>query len=411
MLTVPLKKIALTQESALKIIIALAWSRTCLAVYCRVAISKLLLNNDTIASVIMGCMIVLLICFYCYRTKIELRYQDFGIYAVFVAIYVVFMLQSTTAGTYLREHAVQFLLTYAPLFLVGILINKERIEFLRKISILTILAYFLYSLLFGTAIEYENMDDAYMLLPHLCLLLYSFVSKRKKLDLLLFIFGAVLVIFFGARGPVLFLFVFALIVLLLCAPRGWEKSLIIVGVAGAAIAFFIFFEPVLLALKDVAIRLGLSSRVFDQMLNNMFFSTDTRESIMTSIINAIKEKPLFGYGMAGDRNVVRVYAHNLFLEFLVSYGVIIGGALSVALVTLLVIGIRRATSQEERLFLLLLICSNGFLKLMISGSYLREPYFYLMVGVCVGIIRRYHPVQGDFLPGKSSIYTEDFQNV
>ncbi len=384
-------KAKLSQEDTLRILLALAWSRNMISLYIRVFISKLLFNNDALASILMGIVIVALIIFTFPYVRKEIRYTDFGLYFLFVAIYCISMIKPDRAGVYLSGQAVTILLTYVPLFFVGIVLNEKRIDFLHNVSIVSLFCYLLYITIFGNTVEAgsENMSDAYLILPHVCLMIFYYANKKRKLDLVLSILGSLLLIFYGTRGPVLCLSIFVFIIIMFYMRRGINRFFVIA--LGTIIAFLIYFynTSVLLFLISISSKIGLSTRVFDSIMNNVFFSTETRDPIIKAVLNGIKEKPLLGYGLAGDRLLVNVYSHNIVLEFIVSFGIIIGSVLLMILVYFIINGLRKSNSANERFLLLLLICTNGILKLMMSGTYLREPYFFLLIGLCVGINRRF----------------------
>lgn len=384
-------KAKLSQEDALRIVLSLAWSRNILALYIRVFISKILFNNDKIASLLMGVVIIVLILFTLPYVKNEIRYIDIGLYILFVTIYCITMIKTDRAGQYLFDRAIQILLTYVPLFFVGLVLNDERIDFLHTISIISIILFLLYSILIGNHTEAgsENMEDAYLILPHICIILYYYVKKKKNIYILLFIIGTCLILFYGSRGPVICLAINSLIIVTAYIKKGWRKNILIIFGIIVAGLINIYYETILLWFKSASNSFGLSSRVFDRMMTNTFFSTATRDPITKAVLLGIRERPYLGYGLAGDRLLVNVYAHNLILEILVSFGIIMGTILIAILLYLIISGLKKAQSSNERFFLLTLVCTNGILKLMMSGTYLREPYFFLLIGLCIGINRRY----------------------
>jgi len=93
-----------------------------------------------------------------------------------------------------------------------------------------------------------------------------------------------------------------------------------------------------------------------------------------------------GYGIAGDRALVSSYSHNLLLELLVSFGIPAGSVVFVCIVVIILNGYKKAADRQIKDLVLMLFCSS-FVKLLVSSSYLLEPLFFLLMGVCVKQMR------------------------
>lgn len=85
--------------------------------------------------------------------------------------------------------------------------------------------------------------------------------------------------------------------------------------------------------------------------------------------------------------MVGVYAHNIALELWVEFGVIIGTIVLVALIVTFLRGYLCSTSSAEKGLIIVLICSS-FLKLFLSGSFMDDRWFFALIGLCVGAIRK-----------------------
>ena len=81
------------------------------------------------------------------------------------------------------------------------------------------------------------------------------------------------------------------------------------------------------------------------------------------------------------------YAHNIFIEIFVHYGIIFGIVLTCILVSIILAGLFRTSRTKSVVTFTLL--SAGFLKLLFSGSYLnQEPAFYALLGLCVSTLSK-----------------------
>ena len=104
-----------------------------------------------------------------------------------------------------------------------------------------------------------------------------------------------------------------------------------------------------------------------------------RENIYQLIIKAITDNPVLGIGIAGDRLLIGGYAHNLLLEVLVDFGLIIGSILIVTL--LLLIAKNLLTKDSERYNMIIIWISLGLVPLIVSGSYLTNTNFWILLGL------------------------------
>jgi O-antigen ligase len=132
---------------------------------------------------------------------------------------------------------------------------------------------------------------------------------------------------------------------------------------------------------------GFSTRIFQYLLEGEFSVSNARSVLADTVVQAIWEKPIFGHGLMGDRVVTGgYYAHNILLEFLCHYGVFIGSFLLVAAFMIPTVATFRSRKKESFHFLLMMTCLV-FIKLMMSGSYLLEADFFLLLGLCVCVLR------------------------
>ena len=115
-----------------------------------------------------------------------------------------------------------------------------------------------------------------------------------------------------------------------------------------------------------------------------------------TLIASVKEHSFWGTGLCSDRMMVGVYAHNIALELWVEFGVIIGTIVLVTLIVAFLRGYLCSSSSAEKGLIIALICSS-FLKLFLSGSFMDDRWFFALIGLCVGAIRKskYKKLVGD----------------
>ena len=71
-----------------------------------------------------------------------------------------------------------------------------------------------------------------------------------------------------------------------------------------------------------------------------------------------------------------------------SYGVVFGGIASVLVALFPLEAIKRSGGTQTSWLMVMFACMI-FTKLFVSGSYVYEPYFYLLMGLSVGTLRKH----------------------
>ena len=160
------------------------------------------------------------------------------------------------------------------------------------------------------------------------------LRKHKIIHFSLAIVCIILMITNGGRGAIVVL-VLSIAVLLVSniidrktsVPK---KALLISGIVILFLVYCFFFDEIIAFLLKFVTSHNINSRSIEMILNGSFLGTNGSDRIWAVVIEAIKEGGPFGYGLFGDRPFVAPihvagYSHNLFLELLVSFGVIGAG--------------------------------------------------------------------------------------
>lgn len=126
-------------------------------------------------------------------------------------------------------------------------------------------------------------------------------------------------------------------------------------------------------------KIGIRSRSIHLFLRDEVHLSG-RDQIYNLVLKEIHENPIMGIGIAGDRRIIGTgYAHNIFIEILGNFGLIVGRILIVVLLVLIVKSLFRRDKQYTNLVVIWL--SLGFFHLMISGTYLTNIKFWILLGL------------------------------
>lgn len=377
---------------AFEFLIMLLWTQTIIVQYFRAAIMRLPLIGaypDAVIALLYIIVVLLAI------PNIKLNKKDFLVVTFIVVFYFFQRLYVTDIIQIdlINEYWVVFILRAVPYYCVGSAFSKYKnkkalSDSLYYLSIATVLLYYIYSAFFGTRMTqvqsvYEgDMALAYNLLVHYCVIACHALRKPKFYNIILTVLGLINLFVLGTRGAIL-IYIAAIAVILI---KGNSSKGIIARIAvifGGAILFVStsIYEKFIIWLYNRAQQLGLSVRVMQKLLDNEAFSSSGRDSIRKTLLDAISEKPVWGYGVLGDRRLANIYAHNIAIELWTQYGIVLGSIFLIAVILVLFFGYKNETEDSVKFIIFAIICAS-FFKLMLSGSYLDEPMLFFVLGFC-----------------------------
>ena len=209
----------------------------------------------------------------------------------------------------------------------------------------------------------------------------SLYSHRKYYDWIACTVLFVLVVAVGARGSAMCMIIYVIVDLFQHKSKWRIPTLLL-------IVFFIVSLPLLNNWLD---SIGISSRSLNMLLNGDITSDSGRSTIRSYFINKLIEHPFIGIGLFGDRLYEDVaYCHNIVLEIVLDFGIILGGGFVIIGVIKLITLYCRSDSENRnrivRYFCALVI------PFMTSGSYLINSDFAIFLGLCF-LISKQHKAQ------------------
>lgn len=225
----------------------------------------------------------------------------------------------------------------------------------------------------------SDMTAGYAILPAVLFAIdYSF-SRIKAIPWASL--GLITILLLGSRGPLLIAGIFLIIEVLRYSKTTWKKflfSLLIV-----AVIYIVQTNTYLLWLTWLNDLLKSNGLTVASLQKILFYSdrSNGRSEIYTFAVQAINNSPIIGNGIYFDRGFA-AYAHNVFLELFVDFGIIIGLLTSLSLIIcsyrMLVVS-KKNSDNCFTIALILIFCVIG--ELLFSGSYLREPMFWFLIGL------------------------------
>ena len=278
-----------------------------------------------------------------------------------------------------------------PMYFVGVSFRhceiKRILYVVSLLSVLAMTAYQVYLHASGRVMLDDNMNAAYNILPSVMYISYTAFKNNKLSNWVAAVISIATMLIYGTRGPILVIVVyFCIKIMSTIFKKGSTKIKYAFFVVSAIFVALLLngkiFTKFIQFLAGIFERFGFSSRIFDLFLEGNILDDNGRAALIESVVSAIKERPILGYGIMGDRVIAGNYVHNLFLEVWCHFGVIVGTVLLIWLIFTVI----RALRIEKDGFLLMLVCMV-FTKLMLSSSYLYEANLFFLMGVAVSTIR------------------------
>ena len=200
--------------------------------------------------------------------------------------------------------------------------------------------------------------------------------------------GSLCVLACGARGAVVSLLLFLMLLLGLTIKRNMSTKNIITGIilVMPLLLIIIFYKDIVVFVASIFERNGIDSRFISALLEGSLLEDSGRNSIIDAIIRAVKYNP-FGYGFFGDRYATVTfglekpyYAHNIFYELVCHLGIIVGPIFIIHFLWRLyrtLIYSRKASVSK----IILILIPFGLFQLLFSSSYLECVPFFMLLGL------------------------------
>ena len=332
----------------------------------------------------------------CLRKGCKFRVSDIGIMVfVILAIFLTWLIYPDNIEKYMFGEQ-QFWATVFPLFrffIVGLFIipKAETLDLMGKVSCIAILVETLFVIFYLRGSDLQNHDDmsrAYFMLLNVMLVINYAFDKRTFVGIGMTVVGIVLLLSMGTRGPIMIVLAFiAAKIFQMSTSKGSRGVLISVLLVLMWFVNSPYWNLALLFLQNFLGSLGMSTRVIDLTITGETLTYySERDEIAELVISKIKERPFEGWGVYGEWQFVGWNAHNMYLEVLNHYGVLLGGIILLWLVFLSIRAFFVSKIPSVRSLVLLLMC-YVFVRGVFAGGFLSFPTF-LLIGFCLQVCRK-----------------------
>lgn len=220
--------------------------------------------------------------------------------------------------------------------------------------------------------------------PMLLLLFGSYLDKKAKSDLIMIIINCIMILFGGRQSLFVAIVGLCLMYFIMNKDKKQKRLLVMIILAFIILIIILGSNMFLSVLSHFLDAFNIDSRTLEMVLNGELVDTSSRETIYESSLEAIRNSQGFS-GVFADRYLLRAYGswmaypHNIFFEFILDFGKICGGVISILMVVLVIANLTSGI-KERKTFVALLV-SLVFIRLLVSSSFVIEGLFYTMLGL------------------------------
>ena len=242
--------------------------------------------------------------------------------------------------------------------------------------------------------DIQYMSYSYFMLIPICVCYESARAQKIKTDLIFALLGTGCVILCGARGAVVSILLYIIIVWFFL---DYQKHILRVALMLILVfLILVYYNEILDMVVDICNRIGVNSRFISALSEGALGESSTRDQITEALFAGVRSNP-FGYGFFGDRYVIGTfgyhiytYSHNIFTEMICDFGIVLGIFLIAALMFRMVKTTLHCKDESFRSVWLALL-PYGFIQLLFSSSYLENLAFFMMLGMAFFVKLKKHP--------------------
>lgn len=364
-------------------------------------LTSIVFNYQSTIYKIINCIlyIVLLGCFFLSIPYIIFRVHIWSIiiYSVFLCLSIFTYVYSDASRTVFTQETLWlsiFVFSISAIILIPEIRNIDLFMKVLKIYSLILILYATFVLI-NSDIGNAYMGFSYAFLLYVIVLLYYGLFKKELVPFIFGLLGSIVDIIGGARGSIICLLGFFVAYLVLSKKRIICCLLLIL-----IIFCYIHFDSILYFVISITDQFNIDSRILNALQSSSLSYDNGRDIISEVCINLIQNHP-FGFGFLGERVPINNsvwwfgtngYAHNILLELLLQYGVILGIIIIFCLIYLISLFIKKF-NQNDNLYALTLIYCCYNLHLFVSRSYTTTFTFWALMAclymICVEHSSRY----------------------
>ncbi len=141
--------------------------------------------------------------------------------------------------------------------------------------------------------------------------------------------------------------------------------------------FLLKFDQIIDATVKMLDDRGMNSYVLKRIQDGNLLESNSREDLLEYYSALVRQRPLLGWGICGGWIDSSMYPHNLFLEQLLSFGVILGGLIDVFLIVAYARALISPVRNNEKREAWIIFTAASITRLVSGGGFLNSPVIFV----------------------------------
>lgn len=316
----------------------------------------------------------------------KVKYSHILIILLIFLFFIFNMFFDNNRDVYIETFKNYFFVCF-PVFIYGLSITEFNYMYcyfivLSKISAILLFLFYITGFLNMNEKLYE-MGLGYSLVVFLLFLLNDFMKKKSIVTIFSVLFITFFLFAYASRGIIICIFAYYIVFLYknIVLNINRKKSILVILFLSMVFVLRKFFLSILYSVFE---RFNIYSRTLNSIVSGTITQTSGRNLIYSKIWEEIYKEPLAVRGINAEYNLVGIYAHNVILELLYQFGMVIGFLL-VLLILYNIIYFLNARIEYNLNSILLCLLSVWLPYLLISSSLWVTPHFWLFMSLMTNL--------------------------
>lgn len=257
------------------------------------------------------------------------------------------------------------------------------IEKVTSISAVIIMA----SFFMGYTTRWDYQYFGIQLAPLLLISFANYLKCKKLSDFLISLIGLAFT-FLGGRQS-LIIVILGYFLLYYLHLNKTKKIYFLTSIIFVLIFGIVIYRPIISFLSEkISLENPTYGKALMSLINGELFDASNRTYIYQKSFELIMNNGIKINGFFGDRYLLQnsgqytswiAYAHNLFLEIYLDFGLLVGSLISLLFIVNVIV--RFSVDHGERKILAAIIFLVSFIRLLVSSSFLIEGLFFIYLGL------------------------------
>lgn len=301
--------------------------------------------------------------------------------AVFILMYAISFVMGEAESSLLKTAAMWTLGVCIPMGIAGIsIIDKTMLfRYMQTISFIEF-PILCMALLKLKDVGLYDMSTSYNMILPVTFFFYQFSKTNNIFSLLMGLIGLILIFLFGARGPVVCIALYVF-VKVFANKRNSKTLLLRLLILLIIVVIVLFWNSILKQIQIFLNNNNINSYVLNRMIDGQITETSGRDGLWKYYIDMVLQRPLVGYGFKGGWISSGLGPHNMIIELFLTFGVVVGGIVSIYFTYLFLISIFKRSGINGDI--LLILGSYNFTMFFVSGNWLEKPLLFLFTALAI----------------------------